>query len=203
MRAWEAIHALASETCRPFSAGRDGLVVGEGAGILILEELEHARRRGARLHGELVGVGLSSDAGHLTQPSFEGPVAALAQASESAGIASAESVLISTHGTGTTLNDQNEAAAIRRVFGERGHPVIATKSAHGHLMGGTAALQAAIGLHCLAEQLAPPVLNYLGPDPSCELDLVLGRARPITSTHLLVNAFAFGGLNACLAFARC
>jgi nodulation protein E len=204
MRAWEAIRALASETCRPFSAERDGLVVGEGAGILILEELEHAQRRGAVVHGELVGIGLSSDARHLTQPALDGPVAALAQASEPAGLVNAESVLISAHGTGTVLNDRNEAAAIREVFEARAHahPVIATKSAHGHLMGGTAALQAALGLHCLAEQLAPPILNYLGPDPGCELDLVLGAARRISSTHLLVNAFAFGGLNACLAFAR-
>ena len=204
MRAWEAIHALAAETCRPFSAQRDGLVMGEGAGALILEELEHARRRGARVHGELVGVGLSSDAHHLTQPSFDGPVAALAQASDSAMLSDADGVLISAHGTGTVLNDRNEAAAIHKVFGARAaaHPVIATKSAHGHLIGGSAALQAVIGLKALGERLAPPILNYLAPDPSCSLDLVLDRARPISSTHLVVNAFAFGGLNACLAFAH-
>lgn len=202
MATWQAIRALASETCRPFSARRDGLVMGEGAGVLVLEELGHARRRGATIHGELVGVGMSSDAHDLTQPALDGAVAALSQASESGGLLDAESVLISAHGTGTVLNDQNEAAAIHKVFGARGatHPVIATKSGHGHLLGGSAAVQAVIGLRALAEQLAPPILNYLGPDPSCSLDLVLGQARPITSTHLLVNAFAFGGLNCCLAF---
>jgi nodulation protein E len=204
LRAWQAIRAIASETCRPFSAQRDGLVMGEGAGILVLEELEHARRRGARIHGELVGVGLSSDAHDLTQPSLEGAVAALGQATDSAGVRDAESVLIAAHGTGTILNDQNESAAIHEVFGAgaAAHPVIATKSAHGHLLGGSAALQAVIGLRALAQGLAPTVLNYLGPDPSCNVDLVLGSPRAIASTHLVVNAFAFGGLNACLAFAR-
>jgi len=204
MRAWEALRALASETCRPFSAGRDGMVMGEGAGVLVLEDLAHAQRRGARVLGELVGVGMTSDAHHLTQPSFEGPVGALSQASRAGGLASAERVLIAAHGTGTPLNDENEAAAIREVFGARApeHPVIATKSGHGHLIGGSAALQAVIGLQSLAEQLAPPILNYLGPDPACALDLVLERARSVVCSHLLVNAFAFGGLNACLAFAR-
>jgi nodulation protein E len=203
MRAWDAVRALSSETCRPFSTGRDGMVMGEGAAALVLEELEHARRRGARVLGELVGIGMSSDAHHLTQPSLEGPVTAMTQAHRAAGLAHAKGVLIAAHGTGTPLNDENEAAAIHAVFGDRAaqQPVIATKSAHGHLIGGSAALQAVIGLHSLAEQLAPPILNYLGPDPLCVLDLVLERARRISCSHLLVNAFAFGGLNACLAFA--
>jgi nodulation protein E len=204
LRAWQAIRALASETCRPFSAQRDGLVMGEGAGILILEELGHARQRGATVYAELIGVGLSSDAHDLTQPSLDGAVAALGKACESERVLDADGVLISAHGTGTILNDENEAAAIHKVFGARAatHPVIATKSAHGHLLGGSAALQAVIGMRALTEQLAPPILNYLAPDPSCDLDLVLGRARPISSDFLVVNAFAFGGLNACLAFAR-
>ncbi|MET0545180.1 MAG: beta-ACP synthase, partial [Caulobacterales bacterium] len=112
------------------------------------------------------------------------------------------SVLISTHGTGTPLNDKNETDAIRAVFGDRykDHPVIATKSAHGHLIGAATALQAALGLCALRDKVAPPILNYLGPDPDCDLNLVLGEARPIDCTALMVNAFAFGGLNATIVF---
>jgi 3-oxoacyl-(acyl-carrier-protein) synthase len=127
----------------------------------------------------------------------------LAQAVRAAGLLDAEQVLICAHGTGTPLNDRNEAASIHAVFGDRArnHPVIATKSAHGHLIGGSAALQSVIALQSLRAGLAPPVLNFNEPDPECDLDLVLGQVRPITARHALVNAFAFGGLNASLAFA--
>jgi nodulation protein E len=200
MRAWESIQALSKTTCRPFSAQRDGMVMGEGGAALILEEREHARARGATILGELVGMGMTSDAVHITQPALDGPVSAMRQAI--AGLQDADDILISAHGTGTALNDQNEAAAIRAVFPGRRPAVIATKSAHGHLIGGSAALQAVIALQGLNEGLAPPVLNYLAPDPDCDVDLVLGEARPIKSSHLLLNAFAFGGLNVALAFAK-
>ena len=200
MRAWQSIQALSESTCRPFSSGRDGMVMGEGSAVLILEERERALARGAAILGELVGIGMTSDAMHITQPSLDGPVAAMRTAFE--GVANTDIILISAHGTGTPLNDSNEAAAIRAVFGDRRHPVIATKSAHGHLIGGSAALQAVIGLQGLNEGLAPPVLNYLAPDPECDVDLVLGAARPIDASHLLLNAFAFGGLNVSLAFAK-
>lgn len=204
MSGWQAIQALAAETCRPFSAGRDGMVMGEGGAALILEDLEHAQARGARILGDFLGAGMTSDAFHLTQPSLEGVSAAMRTACASAGLEAVDEVLICAHGTGTPLNDQNEAAAIHAVFGRkaREHPVIATKSAHGHLIGGSAALQAVIALRALAEGIAPPILNHIGSDPECDLDLVLGEARPIRARAALVNAFAFGGLNVSMAFAR-
>jgi nodulation protein E len=203
MSGWQAIQALAATTCRPFSKDRDGMVMGEGGAVLILEDMEHARARGAEILGEYLGAGMTSDAFHITQPSLEGVSAAMRQAVNAAGLAEAEEVLISAHGTGTPLNDKNEAASVRAVFGEqtRRHPVIATKSAHGHLIGGSAALQAVIALQALRARLAPPVLNYNEPDPECDVDVVLGQVRPIKARHALVNAFAFGGLNVSMAFA--
>lgn len=203
MAGWMAIQALAEETCRPFSKDRDGMVMGDGGAVLILEDREHATARGATILGEFLGAGMSSDAFHITQPSLDGTSAALRQAVAAGGLAELDEVLISAHGTGTPLNDRNEAASIRAVFGDKakGHPVIATKSAHGHLIGGSAALQAVIALQALKAGLAPPVLNYNEADPECDVDLVLGKARPIKARHALVNAFAFGGLNVAMAFA--
>lgn len=203
MRAWEGLQAMSDTTCRPFSAGRDGMVIGEGAAALVIERESHAAARGAAPLAVFAGAGLSSDAYHWTQPSLDGAVAAMRRAGEAGALADDETLLISAHGTGTPLNDKNEAAAIRALFGEAAarHPVIATKSAHGHVIGASAALQAVIGLKALADGVAPPILGYLGPDEDCAgLDLVLGEARPIAARALLVNAFAFGGLNCSLLF---
>jgi nodulation protein E len=204
LRAWEGLQAMTPTTCRPFSAGRDGMAIGEGGAVLVLEALDHAEARGATILAELTGVGLSSDAFHWTQPSLDGAVRAMTRALGDAGALEGETVLIATHGTGTPLNDKNEAAAIHAVFGEAAmrHPVIATKSAHGHLIGAATALQGVIGLRGLAEGLAPPILNYIGPDADCALDLVLETARPIDARVLLLNSFAFGGLNTSLVFRR-
>ncbi len=204
LRAWEGLQAMTPTTCRPFSAGRDGMAIGEGGAVLVLEARDHALARGATILAELSGVGLSSDAFHWTQPSLEGALRAMRRACEDAGALGGESLLISTHGTGTPLNDKNETAALHALFGEDAlrHPVIATKSAHGHLIGAATALQGVIGLMALAEGLAPPILNYLGADPDCDLDLVLERARPIAAQAMLLNAFAFGGLNTALVFRR-
>ncbi|MEP6966558.1 MAG: beta-ketoacyl-[acyl-carrier-protein] synthase family protein [Pseudomonadota bacterium] len=204
LRGWEGLQAMSPTTCRPFSRDRDGMAIGEGGAALVLEALEHALARGAPILGELAGVGLSSDAFHWTQPSLDGAVSAMTAACEQAGTLEGSPLLISTHGTGTPLNDKNEAAAIHAVFGPRakGHPVIATKSAHGHLIGAATAVQGVIGLMALAERLAPPILNWLGPDLDCDLDLVVGEARPIEAEALLLNAFAFGGLNTSLVFKR-
>lgn len=203
MSGWQAVQALAAETCRPFSKDRDGMAMAEGGAVLVLEDYAHAEARGAQILGEFLGGGMSSDAGHITQPSLAGTSAAMTRAARVAGLLDDEQVLISAHGTGTPLNDRNEAASIHAVFGERArnHPVIATKSAHGHLIGGSAALQAVIALNALREGAAPPVLNFNAPDPECDIDLVIGQLRPITARRALVNAFAFGGLNASLAFA--
>jgi nodulation protein E len=203
MAGWQAIQALAQTTCRPFSKDRDGMVMGDGGAVLVLEDWAHAEERGAQILGEFLGAGMSSDAFHITQPSLEGTSAAMRQACAAAQLADGEEVLISAHGTGTPLNDRNEAASIHAVFGEaaRRHPVIATKSAHGHLIGGSAALQAVIALQALREGVAPPVLNFNEADPECDLRLVLGEAQPIAARRALVNAFAFGGLNVSMAFA--
>jgi len=203
MAGWQAIQALAETTCRPFSLGRDGMVMGEGGAVLVLEDWDHAHARGADILGEYLGAGMTSDASHIIQPALAGSSAAIGHACAAGELLDEDEVLISAHGTGTTLNDENEAAAIRAVFGEhtRRHPVIATKSAHGHLIGGSAALQAVIGLKALKARLAPPILNYLEPDPACDLAVVVQEARPIRARRLLLNAFAFGGLNVSIAFA--
>lgn len=203
VRAWEAIRAMSPATCRPFSADRDGMVLGEGGAVLVLEAWDHALARGATILGELVGWGMSSDAFHITQPSPHGQARAVRQAAAMARALERDDILVSAHGTGTPLNDAAETQSIVEVFGEAGRrlPVIATKSAHGHLIGGSAALQATIGLRALLEGLAPPIQNFNARDPACDLDLVLERARPISSKLLLQNAFAFGGLNVALMFA--
>jgi nodulation protein E len=205
LRAWEGLQAMSDTTCRPFSAGRDGMTIGEGAAALVLEREDHAVSRGAPVFGRLSGVGFSSDAHHWTQPSLEGAVSAMRAALDQARVGTSRSILISTHGTGTPLNDKNEAAAIHAVFGSdaKRHPVIATKSGHGHLIGASTALQAVIGLMAMAQGAAPPILGYLGPDPKCDLNLVLGTSRQTDASTLLLNAFAFGGLNTSLVFQKC
>ncbi|MGH7016891.1 MAG: beta-ketoacyl-[acyl-carrier-protein] synthase family protein [Caulobacteraceae bacterium] len=204
LRAWDALGAMSPSQCRPFSIGRDGMSLGEGAGAVVLEALDHAQARGVAIQAELAGAGLSSDAFHWTQPSLEGAVSSMTTALRDARALEESSILISAHGTGTPLNDKNEAAAIHSVFGKHAldHPVIATKSAHGHLIGAASAVQGVIGLLALAHREAPPILNWIGPDPECELDLVTGQARPIKAETLLLNAFAFGGLNTSLVFRR-
>jgi nodulation protein E len=204
LRGWEGLSAMSPTTCRPFSAGRDGMAIGEGGAVIVLESLDHAQARGAAILAEFSGAGLSSDAFHWTQPSLDGAVSAMGQACAAAELGAAETVLISAHGTGTLLNDRNEAAAIHAVFGgaAKRHPVIATKSAHGHLIGAAAALQGVIGLMALREGRAPPILGWRGPDPDCDLNLVLEPSQPVAADALLLNAFAFGGLNAALVFRR-
>ena len=196
------MQALAQTTCRPFSRDRDGMVMAEGGAVLVLEEYGHARARGATILGEYLGAGMTSDAFHITQPSLEGTSAAIRKACAAAGLGDDEALLIVAHGTGTPLNDQNEAAAIHAALGAsaRRQPVIATKSAHGHLIGGSAALQTVLALRSLAEGMAPPIQNFLGADPACDLDLVVEQARPIEAKKALLNAFAFGGLNVSMVF---
>lgn len=200
--AWEGLRAMSPSTCRPFSIGRDGMAIGEGAASLVLESSEHAAARGATVLAELTGFGMSSDATHWTQPDLTGAMAAMRGACAQAGVLDARNLLISTHGTGTPLNDKNEAQAIHALFGDRAHshPVIATKSSHGHLIGASSAAQAVLGLCALRDQAAPPILNYLGADPDCDLDFVLGEARAISCEAVLINSFAFGGLNAAVVF---
>ncbi len=199
--AWQGLRVMAENHCRPFSMGRDGLILGEGAAILILESEAHARKRGARIHAEILGSGASSDAHHMTQPDGEGARTAMRAALDDAGLSPDAGFLVSAHGTGTAVNDKTEAAALAEVLGAGGLAkslVIATKSAHGHLLGAGGALEFLLGLVALKKKLAPPVLNYLGRDPDCGLPLVLGRSAPLTQSYLLSNAFAFGGTNSVL-----
>lgn len=202
--AWNSLGVLADDTCRPFSRDRKGMVLGEGAGVLVLESEDHARSRGAAILGELAGYGASSDASDMTAPDQSGIEAAIRAAHLDAGVDRARPVLISSHGTGTKLNDPVEAAALRAVYGSAldRDTVIATKPAHGHLIGGTGAVEFIIGMKALAEGMAPPVLNHLGPDPECDLPLALEPA-PIDYDVLVSNSFAFGGLNAVLIGRRC
>lgn len=196
---WKSLGVIARETCRPFSAGRDGMVLGEGAAILVLEERNRALARGAPIYGEVTGYGASADAGHITTPDQAGIERAIRAAHADAGLVPDVPLLISSHGTGTPVNDRTETAALRAVYGEAldRSTVIATKSAHGHLIGGSGALELVLGLLALGERTAPPVLNYLGGDDACDLPLALA-AMPIAHRHLVSNSFAFGGLNAVL-----
>jgi nodulation protein E len=201
---WKALQAMSKTACRPFSAGRDGMVLGEGAASLVLEDLEHARARGAMIYAELAGAGASSDAFDLTRPDGEGALKAMADAYVDAGLSRDAPALVSTHGTGTPLNDKVEAGALRTLFGPAlgRHLAIATKSAHGHLLGGAGAMEFLVGVLALREGLAPPVLGYLGPDPECDLPLALDGARPFQAEAMVSNSFAFGGLNSVLIARR-
>lgn len=200
---WQSLGVLAPDTCRPFSRDRRGMVLGEGAAMLVLESEAHARARRAPILGELAGYGTSTDAAHMTAPDVGGISRAIGAALENAGVGNHTPMLISTHGTGTQLNDPAETAALRAVCGvglDR-HRAIATKSAHGHMIGAAGAMEFVIGMAALIEETAPPVLNYLGLDPECDLPLAL-KAERFAPEILLSNSFAFGGLNAVLVGRR-
>ncbi len=202
--AWHCLGALAKDTCRPFSMGRTGMSLAEGAATLVLEDYDAARQRGAQIYGEVLGCGYSSDAFHLTQPKPEGAVRAMAQALKESRLPSDTRLLISTHGTGTPLNDSSEVAALTSLLGadlDR-HIAIATKSSHGHMIGATGAMELLIGALALKERVAPAVCNYLGPDPACALPLALEEPREFRDAALLSNSFAFGGLNSVLVMSR-
>jgi len=185
---------------RPFDATRDGFVMAEGAGILILEELEHARSRGARIYAELVGYGMSGDAYHITAPApeGEGAVRAMRRALEWAGLAPEDIDYINAHGTSTVPNDKLETAAIKRLFGESAYRVAisSTKSMTGHLLGAAGAVEAIISTLAIRDQIAPPTINYRTPDPECDLDYVPNQARPMPIRTVMSNSFGFGGHNA-------
>ncbi len=204
LKAWEALRVVSPDTCRPFSKGRRGMILGEGAAMLVLEPLEAARARGARIYAELVGFGMSSDAYHITQPSVEGPVQAMNAALQDAGLKPEAVGYINAHGTGTQANDPTETAAIRAVFGPHADrlAVSSTKSMHGHTLGAAGAIEAAATVLALRHGLLPPTANFLEPDPECDLDVVPNQARRAEVEYALSNSFAFGGLNAVLAFRR-
>ena len=187
---------------RPFDAGRDGFVLAEGGAIVILEELEHARARGARIYAELAGYGASADAYHITAPAPDGNGArrAMQQALDRARISPADIGYINAHGTSTELGDAAETSAIKQVFGQQVPPVSSTKSMTGHLLGGAGALEGVICVLALAEGVLPPTINYEVPDPACDLDYVPNTAREAQPRAVLSNSFGFGGHNATLLF---
>jgi nodulation protein E len=202
--AWDSLRAISPDTCRPFSKGRHGTILGEGAGMLVLETSEAAIARGARIYAELAGSGLCADAGHMTAPTSEGQRKAIRLALEDAGICPEEVGYINAHGTGTVINDRMESRAIREVFGNRvgNVAVSSTKSMHGHALGAAGAIEAVATALSVAHGLIAPTMNFLEPDPECELDVVPNQARKVAIHCALSNSFAFGGLNAVVAFRR-
>jgi len=204
LRAWEAMRVVTPDVCRPFSRDRKGLTLGEGGAMLFLETAERAAARGAKVLGEVVGFGMSADAGHLTLPSVDGPVAAMRSALNDAGMAAVDVGYINAHGTGTLANDATETQSIRRLFGTHAEKlaISSTKSMHGHALGAAGAIEAFATLMALSEGILPPTVSYTEADPECNLDVVpnIARARPVE--FALSNSFAFGGLNAVLALRR-
>ena len=209
MKAWEALRTVAtvdlsdpSASCKPFSANRSGMVLGEGAAMLVLESWERATARGAFIQGEVIGYGLFTDAGHVIRPSVEGQAEAMRAALQSAGIDASEVDAINAHGTGTLANDSVETAAIKSVFGSRASriPVSATKALHGHLLGATSALECVLYIQAMRHSVALPTLHMQQLDPLCDLDYVANIAREgLQIRTMLSSSFAFGGTNAVLA----
>jgi len=204
IKAWEAMRVMADDTCRPFSKQRRGMVLGEGAGVFVLETLEHARRRGATILAEFAGAGMSADAGDIVFPSEAGAAKAIQRALADGGLAPADVDYINAHGTGTPGNDPTESKAIRRVFGALADRVAvsSTKSMHGHALGAAGAIELVATIGALRDGVAPPTMNFLDPDPECDLDYVPNTAREMPVRAALSNSFAFGGLNAVLALRR-
>src|SRR6266567_620145 len=202
LKAWEALRVVSPDTCRPFSKDRRGLILGEGGEMLILEPLAAARARGATIHAEVVGFGMSSDAHHVTHISIDGPVRAMRATLLDAGLLPEQVGYINAHGSGTLINDPLETRAIREVFGAHADrlAVSSTKSLHGHALGATGAMEAVCTVLALKNGLLPPTANFTVPDPDCNLDVVPNRARQAHVEFALSNSFAFGGLNAVLAF---
>jgi nodulation protein E len=200
LKAWEAMRVVSPETCRPFSKDRRGMILGEGGAMFVLEPLEAAQARGARIHAELVGFGMSADACHITQPSIDGAARAMRAALRSAKLAPEQIGYINAHGTATLANDLTETAAIRQVFGAHADrlAISSTKSMHGHALGAAAALECLATVIALRDGVLPPTVNFNEPDPECDLDVIPNVARQQQVEYALSNSFAFGGLNAVL-----
>jgi nodulation protein E len=204
LKAWEAMRVVSPETCRPFSKDRRGMILGEGAAMFVLEPLEAAQARGAPIHAELVGFGMSADACHITQPSAEGAARAMRAALRDAQLEPEQIGYINAHGTATPANDVTETTAIRSVFGAHADrlPVSSTKSMHGHALGAAAALECLAATLALRDGILPPTANFTEPDPDCDLDVIPNHARRAEVEYALSNSFAFGGLNAVLVLRK-
>jgi 3-oxoacyl-[acyl-carrier-protein] synthase II len=189
---------------RPFDKDRDGFVLGEGAGVLVLEELEHARARGARIYCELAGFGMTADAYHMTAPDVDGPRRCMTAALRSAGINPGDVQYLNAHGTSTPLGDTNETNAIKLAFGDAAHSLVvnSTKSMTGHLLGGAGGVESVFTVLALHHQVSPPTINLQTPDPQCDLDYCANTARPMRIQYAMKNSFGFGGTNGTLVFKR-
>ena len=206
MRALSQRNSEPERASRPWDKDRDGFVVGEGAGIVVLEELETAKRRGAPILAEVVGYGMSADAFHITTPAANGDGAyrVMRNALRDAGLEPHQIDYVNAHGTSTDIGDKMETIAIKRTFGDHAYKVAvsSTKSMTGHLLGGAGGLEAGITVLAIRDQIAPPTINYDNPDPECDLDFVPNKARPMVINHALSNSFGFGGTNGSLIFKR-
>ncbi|MBV8054741.1 MAG: beta-ketoacyl-[acyl-carrier-protein] synthase family protein, partial [Deltaproteobacteria bacterium] len=204
LRAWEAMRVVSPDVCRPFSRDRRGLSLGEAGAMLVLENWDHAQRRGADILGEIAGFGMSSDAHHITQPCVEGPAKAMHWAICDARINPEQINYINAHGTGTQANDVVETQAIRHVLGAHADKVLvsSTKSMHGHTLGAAGAVEGVLTLLALRSGTIPPTANFTAPDPACDLDVIPNEARQAPIQYALSNTFAFGGLNATLVLRR-
>ncbi|MBL3704068.1 beta-ketoacyl-ACP synthase II [Sulfitobacter sp. BDSS02] len=204
VKAWEGLRVMSKDACRPFSLGRNGMVQGEGAGIFVFEEYEHAKKRGAEILCEVIGYAMSSDASDIVMPSKQGAERAIAGALRNAKLNSDEVGYINAHGTGTAANDKTECAAVAGVFGPHADRLMisSTKSMHGHLIGGTGAVELLACIMAVRDGVIAPTIGYEEPDPECALDVVPNEARDADVSVALSNAFAFGGLNAVLAIRR-
>ncbi len=202
LKAWEAMRVIAPDTCRPFSKDRRGMILGEGGAMMVLEPMDVARARGAKIFAEICGFGMTADAHHLTQPAVHGPVRAMRGAMREAGLAPEDVGYINAHGTGTPGNDPVESTAIREVFGAHADKigVSSTKSMHGHALGAAGALEAIATILALHHGILPPTANFNERDPECDLDYIPNQPRAVRVEAALSNSFAFGGLNAVVAF---
>lgn len=210
MGAFDAMHALSRRNddpktaSRPFDKDRDGFVMGEGAGVLILEELEHALARGAKIYAEVVGYGLSGDAFHITTPSTDGPRRCMEMAIRHAGIAPSDIAYLNAHGTSTAVGDVNEVKAIKEVFGEHAKTLVvnSTKSMTGHLLGGAGGVESVFTVMAVKNQISPPTINVQNQDPECDIDCCANESREMTIEYAMKNSFGFGGTNSTVIYKR-
>ena len=204
LKAWEAIRVVAPDTCRPFSKNRQGMILGEGSGMLVLETLDNAKKRGATILGEIVGFGMTSDASHITKPDQKGAEKAMQMAMHDGSINPSQIGYINAHGTGTLVNDTMEVAAVKNVFGNHANElsISSTKSLHGHALGATSSFEAIATVLALKNGILPPTANFQEKDETCDIDIVPNASKEKKIQYALSNAFAFGGLNAVLAFKK-
>jgi nodulation protein E len=204
LKAWEALRVVSPTTCRPFSKDRSGMILGEGGAMMVLERVDSALARGVHMYAEVAGVGMSSDACHLTDPRPDGAASAMQRALLAGRIAPEQIGYINAHGTGTQLNDPTEVASIRRVFGSHAErlAVSSTKAMHGHALGAAGAIEAVAAILSLQHGVLPPTTNFNEPDPLCDLDVIPNIARIKQVEYCLSNSFAFGGMNVSLAFRK-